>query len=149
MRKLYFALSGAAPPNQWAARPAAGGKLLDGLIDPVHVPDWMSPEDLKVYVDALTASGFRGPLNRYRAQDIDVQELAAFYGQPVTRPSCFIAGERDLVRAFIPGKDLYANAGDFCTDFRGTVLVPGAGHWVQQEAPEQTNAALQRFLEGI
>jgi epoxide hydrolase A/B len=36
-----------------------------------------------------------------------------------------------------------------CTDFRGLVLVPRAGHWVQQEAPVETNAALERFLDGL
>jgi pimeloyl-ACP methyl ester carboxylesterase len=67
----------------------------------------------------------------------------------VTQPSYFIGGERDAVRAFVPGIDLYANPGIACTDFRGSVILPGIGHWVQQEAPAAANAALEGFLQGI
>jgi len=37
----------------------------------------------------------------------------------------------------------------FCTDLRGKVLIEGAGHWNQQEAPEATNKALLEFLGGL
>jgi pimeloyl-ACP methyl ester carboxylesterase len=67
----------------------------------------------------------------------------------VTQPSFFVAGARDAVRAFIPGMDLYENPGMACTDFRGSVILPGVGHWVQQEAPTETNAALEGFLKGV
>jgi pimeloyl-ACP methyl ester carboxylesterase len=36
-----------------------------------------------------------------------------------------------------------------CTDFRGLHLIPGAGHWVQQERPDETVAALRDFLSQI
>jgi pimeloyl-ACP methyl ester carboxylesterase len=149
LRKGYFALSGAAPLNKWLEQKPADAKLLDGMIDPQPFPDWMSAKDLQVYVDAFRAGGFRGPLNRYRAQGIDFQELAEYAGKPVTQPACFIAGERDPVRAFVPGMDLYADAGAACADFRGSTILPGIGHWVQQEAPAETNAALERFLKGL
>jgi pimeloyl-ACP methyl ester carboxylesterase len=149
LRKLYFAISGAAPLNKWLERKPADAKLLDGMIDPQPFPNWMNEKDLQVYVEAFRAGGFRGPLNRYRAQGIDFQELAEFDGKPVTQPSYFVAGERDPVRAFVPGMDLYANPGIGCSDFRGSIILPGIGHWVQQEAPAETNAALQRFLAGL
>ena len=57
-----------------------------------------------------------------------------------------LAGERDLVRAMVPGVDSFADPGSGCTDFRGSTIIPGAGHWVQQEAPAETNAALDAFL---
>lgn len=149
LRKTYFAISGAAPLNKWLDHKPADAKLFDGMIDPQPFPDWMSEEDLRVFAEAFRAGGFRGPLNRYRAQDIDFQDLAEFTGKPVTQPSCFIGGERDAVRAFIPGIDLYANPGAACTDFRGSTILPGIGHWVQQEAPGETNVALQKFLKGL
>jgi hypothetical protein len=46
---------------------SADAKLLDGMIDPQPFADWMSDRDLQVYVEAFRAGGFRGPLNRYRA----------------------------------------------------------------------------------
>jgi pimeloyl-ACP methyl ester carboxylesterase len=148
LRKAYFAISGSAPLDKWLEHKPADAKLLDGMIDPQSFPDWMSDKDLEVYVDAFRAGGFRGPLNRYRAQNIDVEELADVAGKPVTQPSFFVAGARDAVRAFIPGMDLYENPGMACTDFRGSVILPGVGHWVQQEAPTETNAALEGFLKG-
>jgi epoxide hydrolase A/B len=147
LRKIYFAISGAAPLNKWIEDKPADAKLLDGMIDPQPFPDWMSKKDLQVYFEAFRAGGFRGPLNRYRAQNIDFEEMAPFAGKPVTQPSYFVAGERDAVRSFVPGIDLYANPGSACTDFRGSVILPGIGHWVQQEAPAETNAALQGFLK--
>jgi pimeloyl-ACP methyl ester carboxylesterase len=149
LRKVYFAICGGAPPNKWLEQKPVDAKLLDGMIDPQPFPDWMSEKDLQVYSEAFQAGGFRGPLNRYRAQSIDFEEMAEFAGKPVTQPSYFIAGERDAVRAFVPGMDLYASPGAACTDFRGSVILPGIGHWVQQEAPAETTAALQGFLKGL
>jgi pimeloyl-ACP methyl ester carboxylesterase len=34
-------------------------------------------------------------------------------------------------------------------DFRGAVLLPGIGHWTQQEAPEAFNEALIGFLRSL
>jgi pimeloyl-ACP methyl ester carboxylesterase len=149
LRKLYYAASGDAPQGGWGAEKGAGAKLLDGMIDPQPFPAWMSEADLRVFVDAFEGSGFRGPLNRYRAQTLDVAELADHRGRQITPPSFFVAGERDLVRGFIPGVDLYETPGAACADFRGKVIIPGIGHWVQQEAPEATNTALEGFLSGL
>jgi pimeloyl-ACP methyl ester carboxylesterase len=149
LRKVYFAISGGAPTNKWLEHKPADAKLLDGMIDPQPFPDWMSEEDLQVYSEAFQAGGFRGPLNRYRAQSIDFEEMTEFAGKPVTQPSYFIAGERDPVRFFVPGMDLYANPGVACSDFRGSVILPCIGHWVQQEAPAETTSALQGFLKGL
>lgn len=149
LRKIYFALSGEAPLNKWIEQKPLDAKLLDGMVDPRPFPAWMSQADLSVYVEAFKAGGFRGPLNRYRAQGIDFADLAPFAGKAVAQPAFFVGGERDAVRSFIPGGDLYADPGAACADFRGSVIVPGAGHWVQQEAPAATNAALERFLAGL
>lgn len=146
LRKIYFALSGDAPLNAWLAHKPPAAKLLDGMVDPKPFPAWLSEADLKVYVEAFRAGGLRGPFNRYRAQEIDFADLADYAGQPVTQPSYFVAGERDAVRSFVPGMDLYANPGAACADFRGSVIIPKVGHWVQQEASAATNAALDGFL---
>jgi pimeloyl-ACP methyl ester carboxylesterase len=148
LRMAYFALSGAAELNAWLKPKPADAALLDGMVDPDPFPAWLSATDLAVYVAAFEKGGFRGPLNRYRAQGIDVGELAAFAGRPVTQPALFIAGARDPVRAFIPGLDLYETPGAACTDFRGKTILEGIGHWVQQEVPAETNAALEGFLGG-
>jgi epoxide hydrolase A/B len=149
LRKMYFALSGSASLNKWLEPKPPEAKLLDGLIDPQPFPGWMSEADLGVYVDAFLAGGFRGPLNRYRAQTIDFADLAELSGRSIAQPSAFIAGERDPVRAFIPGADLYAAPGIGCTDFRGSTIISDIGHWVQQEAQNKTNEALEAFVRGL
>jgi pimeloyl-ACP methyl ester carboxylesterase len=149
LRKMYFALSGEAPRNGWLEPKPENARLLDGLVDPQPFPGWMSERDLAVYVDAFRAGGFRGPLNRYRAQGLDFADLAELSGRGIAQPSAFIAGKRDPVRAFVPGIDLYAEPGIACSDFRGATIIPGIGHWVQQEAPNETNAALEAFVRGL
>ncbi len=149
LRKIYFALSGGAPLDKWIEVKPEGARLLDGMEDPKPFPAWLSEADLAVYADAFRAGGFRGPLNRYRAQELDVAENAHLAGKSIAQPAAFIGGERDAVRHFIPGTDLYAAAGAACADFRGSTIVRGVGHWVQQEAPDETNAALDAFLAGL
>lgn len=146
LRKIYFALSGDAPLNKWLEPKAETAGLLDGMTYPGPFPAWMSDADVAVYVEAFQGSGFRGPINRYRAEEIDAIELAPYIGAFVTQPACFIGGERDAVRALVPGIDLFEEPGAACADFRGSTIIPGVGHWVQQEAPAATNAALEAFL---
>ena len=149
LRQIYFALSGDAPADLWLQERPATETLLQRLEDPDPFPGWMSPEDLATYADAFKAGGFRGPLNRYRAQRLDPEQLTAVHGQRLQQPTCFIAGERDLVRHFAPNGDLYDWADAAADDFRGTTIVPGAGHWVQQEAPEAVNQALDAFVADV
>jgi pimeloyl-ACP methyl ester carboxylesterase len=151
LRRTYYAASGDFRAEHAGAFLSKGPQstFLEGLPDPQPFPSWMSEADLDVFAAAFEKSGFRGPLNRYRAQDLDFEQSADLAGKPVTQPACFIAGERDPVRNFVPGIDMFANAGAHCTDFRGTTLIPDAGHWVQQEAPEATNAALEGFVRGL
>lgn len=146
--KIYHALSGDAEyPGFGRKRPDA--TLLEGLALPDPPPVWLPPHDLAVYQAAFAAGGWRGPLNRYRAQYLDFAEAAGLRGQRIVQPAAFIAGTRDPMRFFAPGMDLYATAGAACDDFRGTTLIDGAGHWVQQEAAAATNAALSAFVGGL
>jgi pimeloyl-ACP methyl ester carboxylesterase len=148
LAKTYYAISGdAIAPGLGKKGP--DGTFLAGLTMPDPLPAWLPAEDLGIYKAAFAEGGWRGPLNRYRAQDIDFDEAAALRGKHITQPAAFIAGTRDPVRHFVPGVDVYAMAGAACDDFRGATLIEGAGHWVQQEAPEATNVALQAFADGL
>jgi pimeloyl-ACP methyl ester carboxylesterase len=149
LRKIYYAISGDAPSlASWLQRPPTA-TLLEAFIDPDPFPSWLTADDLDYYVENFAASGFRGPLNRYRNQTRDFMNLPGMGVKPVHQPSCFIAGSKDVVRYFVPGLDLYAAPGGNCTDLRVTAIIEGAGHWVQQEAPAAVNAALLRFLQGL
>lgn len=149
LRKIYYAISGDAPRGGGFGQKGPDSRLLDGLVDPDPFPAWLSEEELDTYVAAFKKSGFHGPFNRYRALDLDHAELADQRGKMLTQPACFIGGEYDPVRNFVPGYDMFEHAGNGCADFRGTTIIDGAGHWVQQEAPKATNAALEIFLSGL
>lgn len=149
LRMIYYSASGEAAKSEHAgliSEKSASATMLEGLVDPDPFPAWSTPEDLQVYTDAFDNGGWRGPLNRYRAQTLDAEQLGSLPDGELTQPAAFIGGELDPVRRFVPGFDVYENAGSSCLDFRGTTLIPDAGHWVQQEAPEATNAALDAFI---
>jgi pimeloyl-ACP methyl ester carboxylesterase len=149
LRKFYYAVSGDAPSlDSWLQRPA-GATLLEGLPDPETLPAWLTQEDLDYYASNFEAGGFRGPINRYRNQERDFANLPEMGMRPVAQPSCFIAGSRDLVRHIVPGYDLYADVAVNCTDLRFSRIIDGAGHWVQQEAPDEVTAVLLAFLASL
>ena len=145
LRMLYYAASGDADRSLFQEKgPEAG--LLDGLVDPDPLPEWLAAQDLAVYAAAFDEGGWTGPFNRYRAQPIDAIEIGPLPDPNLHQPATFIGGSLDGVRNFVPGVDLYEYAGNAIDDLRGTTVIEGAGHWVQQEAPEATNRALEEFL---
>jgi pimeloyl-ACP methyl ester carboxylesterase len=108
-------------------------------------PDWLSEEELQVYVDAFERTGFTGGLNWYRNIDRNWELTAPYDDRRVEPPAMFLTGELDLVRSFMPAEAMDG----WVTDLRKSVIVPGAGHWVQQQAPGAVNAELLDFLASI
>jgi pimeloyl-ACP methyl ester carboxylesterase len=150
LKRVYFALSGQAPPNVLLAEAPRDAALLPLLPEPPDGPlSFLPDEELDRIVATFGRTGLTGAFNRYRALPFDVGASSDIVGATVDRPSYFIAGELDPVRAMIPGVDAFADPGAGCTDFRGTTLISGAGHWVQQEAPDAVNDALDGFLDSI
>lgn len=149
LAKIYHGISGAGIAHYATLKKTPDEGFLTGMVMPDPLPAWMPAEELAVYQQAYRQGGWTGPLNRYRAQDMDYEERASVAGRHITQPSAFIAGTLDPVRRFVPGMDGYANPGAACDDFRGATLIEGAGHWVQQEAPAETNAALEAFVDGL
>ena len=149
IRMIYYAGSGDVEGEAFLREKPANAGMLEGLIDPDPFPAWASTEDLNVYGDAMHAGGWRGPLNRYRAQPLDAQDLGKLANPNLSQPAAFIGGERDMVRHFVAGIDSYDFAAMACDDFRGTTIIDGAGHWVQQEAPAAVNAALDQFIDSL
>jgi pimeloyl-ACP methyl ester carboxylesterase len=145
---IYYGASGDADRSLFVEK-GPDSTLLEGMIDPDPFPAWMTPDDLAVYVEAFEASGWVGPFNRYRAQGLDAGELGSLPNGKLTQPAEFVAGELDGVRHFVEGLDLFDFASVFCSDFRGSTIIPGVGHWVQQEAPDATNAALDAFVDSL
>ena len=102
LRKIYYIGSGdpTAEDSQAVAIKGPKHNLLDGLPDPDPFPAWLTNEDLDYFVEAFTQSGFRGSLNRYRAQQRDWELLPQLSELTVDQPSYFIAGALNVVRTF-------------------------------------------------
>jgi pimeloyl-ACP methyl ester carboxylesterase len=150
LKKVYFALSGLAPPDTLLGDAPREADLLSLLPEPPDGPLPFLPDDeLDRIVATFARTGLTGAFNRYRALAFEVETSGDIIGATVDRPSCFIGGERDPVRAMVPGLDAYADPGAGCTDFRGATVIAGAGHWVQQEAPDEVNRALDTFLGSL
>jgi pimeloyl-ACP methyl ester carboxylesterase len=111
---------------------------------------WLTDAELQVYASEYGRTGFQGGLNWYRtgSSGIDASEFTLFSGRTLDVPSCFIAGASDWGTYQRPGS-IDAMRDRACTDFRGLHLVPGAGHWVQQEQPEEVSRLLLNFLAGL
>jgi pimeloyl-ACP methyl ester carboxylesterase len=108
---------------------------------------WLPDNELRVYSAEYERTGFQGGLEEYRVRWIDYRaELQLFSGRTIDVPSLFIAGKNDW--------GVYQNPGDFdrmqktaCTRMLATHLVDGAGHWVQQEQPEEVGKLFLQFLQ--
>ena len=109
---------------------------------------WLSDEELRVYADEFSRTTFQGGLQWYRnaTDPSGVARLRAHAGRRIEVPCCFVAGASDWGSYQSPGA-LEAMAASACSQFRGTHLIEGAGHWVQQEQPAAVNELLLRFLD--
>jgi pimeloyl-ACP methyl ester carboxylesterase len=120
--------------DSWAAAP-------DGELP--FLPD----AELALYAAAFDAGGWRGPLNWYRNLDRNAEDARALGDSVIRQPAGFLAGEFEPVLMFWPGQ--LENMRAHCADLRVEARPPAAGHWIQQEAPGETNSALLGFLGGI
>ncbi|MEP6869973.1 MAG: alpha/beta hydrolase [Novosphingobium sp.] len=148
VRLFFYWMSGDRPGEEHVLiRPGGAKTLLEGLADPDPFPAWLSPAELDYYAAGFAHDGFRGPLNRYRATDLDFIQMAPYAERRFMQPTMFVGGSRDPVRTIFPGQDIYASPLERCDDPRGAHIIEGAGHWIQQEAPYELNALLLPFLE--
>ncbi|NOG73404.1 alpha/beta fold hydrolase [Roseicella sp. DB1501] len=147
LRRTFYTLSGDPPEAQrWNPDLPEDG-FLASLHEPPAPPAWMPPAELAQYVETYRHTGFRGGLNWYRNIERNWALMAPFLGAKVTVPALFLAGSRDPVLGWA-GKAVEALPRT-APALRDRVIVEGAGHWVQQEAPEAVNAALLGFLHGL
>ena len=112
------------------------------------LPSWLTEADLDTYVAGYEESGFFGPVSYYRNLDRNWERNHEIDASVMSMPIAFIAGVEDPVVAR-GGPNLVEAAHSVLPDYRGTTMIEGAGHWVQQEKPDETNAALLEFLRSI
>jgi len=114
-----------------------------------HLPDWISAADHAHVVETYRRTGFRGGLNWYRNIDRNWELTAPWHGAKIHQPSIFIAGARDSVVTSILGGKRVTEMERVLPSLKRKLIIEGAGHWIQQERPEDVNAALIEFLIGV
>jgi pimeloyl-ACP methyl ester carboxylesterase len=147
-RSQFYALSGDKPPAAAGGFPAGMVPRKGAVLtDPVSLPAWVAESDIDVYVAEFTRSGFRGPLAWWRNIDRSWELLAPLAGASVTIPALYIAGERDFVAAvFAP---FIAKQSAMVPKLRPAIMLPGCGHWTQQERAPEVSAAMIDFLRSL
>jgi epoxide hydrolase A/B len=156
VRTILYSISGDAPrlvgsvvDRNAVGMVRRGGGFLGQMLNPNSLPPWLSEADVDSYATEFARTGFRGGLNWYRNIDRNWELLAPFAGAQVSVPALYIAGERDVVLDFPGIRERIPNMAKFVPQLRGTIMLPGCGHWTQQERPTEVNAAMIDFLRGL
>ncbi len=119
---------------------APGGRLRDRFGD-APVPPWF---DLDAYASEFERTGLTGALNRYRNVDRDWEDLAALDGATIAQPSLYIGGSLDPSATWLA--DAIAAHPQTMPGLVSQHVLEGAGHWLQQERPEEVNRLLLDWL---
>jgi pimeloyl-ACP methyl ester carboxylesterase len=160
LRSMLLSIAGEAPMRHDGSRvsddfsmiPRDGGllgRIARDTSDPAPLPGWITDADIDFYAGEFSRTGFRGGLNWYRNIDRNWELLAPFAGARVLIPALYIAGERDVVLGFPGAADFVANLRRVVPQLRETVMLPGCGHWTQQERPSEVNKAMLDFLRSL
>ncbi|MGH3542104.1 MAG: alpha/beta fold hydrolase, partial [Mycobacterium sp.] len=146
MRRM---MGGLRPPRDPTAaarmiQPGPTG-FVERLPEPDGLPDWISAQELDHYITEFTRTGFTGGLNWYRNLDRNWEIMADPVAATIAVPAMFVAGADDPVLGFTR-RD---RAAEVVTGPYREVLIEGAGHWLQQERPDEVNEVLLDFLTGL
>ena len=110
----------------------------------IPLPAWLTEADLDFYTRQFEKTGFRGAFNWYRNIDFNWLHTGFLIDAKISQPTLFVAGEHDGVLKFAGGavERLQQNV----PRLTKKVILPGKGHWIQQEAPEEVNRLILEFL---
>jgi pimeloyl-ACP methyl ester carboxylesterase len=149
IRRIYYSMSGDGPDRSVCGVLQPGAGLLDATTDPPALPDWLPAAAVAYLSGEFRRTGFRGGLNWYRNLRRNAELLAPWRGCGIAQPSLFIGGTRDDVLRFPGASDRLQQLPRLLTDLRGSHVLEGAGHWIQQERPQEVNRLLLEFLGSI
>ncbi len=141
MRRMLGGLTNDSGAALRMTRPGPEG-FVERLGEPDRRPSWISAQELDHYVAEFTRTGFTGGLNWYRNLDRNWEIMAHPVTVTIAVPALFIAGADDPV----PGFTRRDRVSEVVTGPYREVLIDGAGHWLQQERPDQVNGVLLDFL---
>jgi pimeloyl-ACP methyl ester carboxylesterase len=117
------------------------------LTDPESLPAWITEADIDVYVTEFRHSGFHGALAWWHNIDRSWELMAPFAGAAVTIPALYIAGDRDFVATAF--SQSIAGQAAMVPKLRPAIMLPGCGHWTEQERAPEVSAAIIDFLRSL
>ena len=144
---LYSGSGDAPPDKRWRFLFDKSETFLDTGAVPQTLPAWLTEADLDFYAEEFKRTGFRGGLNWYRNIDTNWELTPFLSGAKIRQPSLFIAGEFDGVITMY--RQAFDSLEETMPGLRKKVLMPAAGHWIQQERPTEVNGLLIEFLRGL
>ncbi|CDO91140.1 EphA [Mycobacterium triplex] len=119
--------------------------FIDRLPEPDALPEWISQDELDHYIAEFSRTGFTGGLNWYRNFDRNWEITADLADAKISVPCLFVGGTADPVLAFTRAD----RAAEIVSGPYRQVMIDGAGHWLQQERPDEVNTVLLEFLNGL
>jgi pimeloyl-ACP methyl ester carboxylesterase len=144
LRGLYSLSGEAEEQDRWSPVRDPAER---GLATPPKMPSWLSEQDLDFLEAEYRRAGFTGGLNYYRNMDRNWALTPFLEGARILQPTLFIAGDRDPVIDFL--REEYESLSANIPNLRNNVLLPGVGHWTQQERPTEVNRLLIEFLKAL
>jgi pimeloyl-ACP methyl ester carboxylesterase len=145
MRRLLYSGSGDPPPDKrWRFLYNKSERLLDTCSEPGLLPAWLTERDIDYFTAEFERTGFSGGLNWYRNIDSRWEQTPFLSGAKLHQPTLFVAGEVDAVIAM--RRAAFDRLEETVPNLKRKILLPGAGHWVQQERPNEVNQLLLEFL---
>jgi pimeloyl-ACP methyl ester carboxylesterase len=143
--RLFYCNSGEAKPEErWRFLFSPSEEIMETLPKPSRLPSWLSEQELAAFVREFSRTGFTGGLNWYRNMDRDRDLLGFLAKSNIRQPAIFIAGSEDVVVTMY--RPAFDSMEQTVPNLSAKILVPSAGHWVQQEKPDEVNRRLLQFL---
>ena len=149
MAMMLYGASGDPPPEErWQFLFPRSKKFIESGVAPKKLPPWLTEADLEFFAGEFKRAGFRGGINWYRNTDRNWELTGFLDGAKLRQPSMFAVGERDVVLEMMGGDPSRIIAASM-PNCRRQVIIPGAGHWIQQERPQQINQLLVDFAKSL
>src|SRR5688572_3337231 len=130
MRRFLCAIGGEGRPENLIGDLKNTATFWEWMPEAPDLPPWLTAEELDVFATEFERTGFTGGINWYRNLHRNWELTPQLTAATIDVPSAFIAGERDPVLVMSSP----AGLPHVLTDLRTNVVIPGAGHWVQQRS---------------
>lgn len=151
---IFYSTSGYCTDEErwrWAWRDPE--TVTDTYVVPATLPPHLSQQALDYYVGEFTRTGITPANNWYAAIDAGWDNTSFLDGAVVHQPALFLTGEHDPAMKPLFGiarqEQAFASLQTNFTDMRGVIVMPGVGHTPPEERPDDVNAVLLTFLEGL